>query len=106
MASEVAYLNGEKFRPVVPMLLRNCDDLRGYPANNTGRSSTTASVTAPNDPSRHPLGEGCVDAIANARMVKKQPMRWSPQGTPHVAVVRAAVLDGHLGAPMGLPPAA
>jgi hypothetical protein len=36
MASEVAYLNGDKFRPAVARLLWNCDDLRCYLANNTG----------------------------------------------------------------------
>ena len=30
--------------------------------------------------------EGCVDEIANARMAKKQRMRWSPQGAHRVAV--------------------
>lgn len=34
MASEVAYLNGERFRPAVARLLWNCDDLRCYLANN------------------------------------------------------------------------
>jgi hypothetical protein len=38
--------------------------------------------------------EGCVDEIANARMAKKQRMRWSPWGAHCVATVRAAVLDG------------
>jgi hypothetical protein len=38
--------------------------------------------------------EGCVDEIANARMAKKQRMRWSPRGAHCVATVRAAVLDG------------
>src|SRR5579859_7944014 len=42
--------------------------------------------------------EGCVDEIANARMVKRQRMRWSPRGAHRVAVVRAAVLDARLGA--------
>ena len=35
MASEVAYVNGDKFRPAVARLLWNCDDLRRYLANNT-----------------------------------------------------------------------
>ena len=34
MASEVAYVNGDKFRPSVARLLWNCDDLRRYLANN------------------------------------------------------------------------
>ena len=37
-----------------------------------------------------PRRNGCVDEIANARMAKKQRMRWSPQGAHRVAVVRAA----------------
>ena len=40
--------------------------------------------------------EGCVDEIANARMAKKQRMRWSPRGAHCVATVRAAVLDRRL----------
>jgi len=40
--------------------------------------------------------EGLVNEIANVRMGKKQRMRWSPSGAHHVAIVRAAVLDGRL----------
>ena len=36
---------------------------------------------------------------ANARMGKKQRMRWSPTGAHRVALVRAAVLDGRLKPP-------
>jgi hypothetical protein len=50
--------------------------------------------------------EGCVDEIANARMAKKQRMRWSPRGALRVAVFRAAVLDSRLSVRMGLPLAA
>jgi len=50
--------------------------------------------------------EGCVDEIANARMAKKQRMRWSPQGAHFVATVRAAVLDGRLKPTAHLPLAA
>ena len=42
--------------------------------------------------------EGWVDEIANARMSKRQRMRWSPRGVHRVAVVRAAVLNARLGA--------
>ena len=40
--------------------------------------------------------EGCVDDIGNTRMGKRRRMRWSPKGAHHVAIVRAAVLDGRL----------
>ena len=36
LASEVAHLNGDRFRRPVARLLWNCDDLRRYLANNTG----------------------------------------------------------------------
>ncbi len=40
--------------------------------------------------------EGSVDDIANARMGKRNRMRWTPKGAQRVAVTRAAVLDGRL----------
>ena len=40
--------------------------------------------------------EGCVKEMANAGIAKKQRMRWSPRGAHHVAVVRAAVVDGRV----------
>jgi hypothetical protein len=50
--------------------------------------------------------EGCVDEIANARMAKKQRMRWSPRGAHRVATVRSAVLDGRFKTTTDLRPAA
>jgi len=50
--------------------------------------------------------EGCVDEIANARMAKKQRMRWSPRGAHCVATVRAAVLNDRLKRATDLPGAA
>lgn len=40
--------------------------------------------------------EGCVDGFAHSRMGKRRRTRWFAQGQHHVAVVRAAVLDGRL----------
>lgn len=106
IASEVAYLNGERFRSAVARLLWNCDDLRRYLANNTGslidygeryRSKLSISTSR---------AEGGVDEIANARMAKKQRMRWLPQGAHRIAVVRAAVLDRRLTAQSNRPIAA
>ena len=87
MASEVAYLNGEKFRPAIARLLWNCADLRRYLANNVDALIDYGTRYR----SKLPI---CVDEIANARMAKKQRMRWSPRGAHCVATVRAAVLDG------------
>jgi hypothetical protein len=96
MASEVAYVNGGKFRPAVARLLWNCDDLRRYLANNNGPLIDYGERYRSEKPISTSRAEGCVDEIANARMAKKQRMRWSPQGAHRVAVVRAAVLDGRL----------
>ena len=96
MASEVAYVNGDKFRPAVVRLLWNCDDLRRYLANNTASLIDYGERYRSNMPISTSRAEGCVDEIANARMAKKQRMRWSPQGAHRIAVVRAAVLDGRL----------
>jgi hypothetical protein len=91
MASEVAYLNGEKFRPAVARLLWNCDDLRRYLANNVNALIDYGTRYRSKLPISTSRAEGCVDEIANARMAKKQRMRWFPQGAHCVATVRAAV---------------
>ena len=96
IASEVAYVNGDKFRPAVARLLWNCDDLRRYLANNSASLIDYGERYRSRMPISTSRAEGCVDEIANARMAKKQRMRWSPQGAHRVALVRAAVLDGRL----------
>jgi hypothetical protein len=96
MASEVAYVNGDKFRPAVARLLWNCDDLRRYLANNTASLIDYGERYRSKMPISTSRAEGCVDEIANARMAKKQRMRWSPHGAHRIAVVRSAVLDGLL----------
>jgi hypothetical protein len=96
MTSEVAHLNGEKFRPKVVRLLWNCDDLRRYLANNTASLIDYGARYRSKLPISTSRAEGCVDEIANTRMAKKQRMRWSPQGAHRISVVRAAVLDGRL----------
>lgn len=106
MASEIAYLNGEKFRPAVARLLWNCDDLRRYLANNAGSLIDYGERYRSKLPISTSRAEGCVDEVANARMAKKQRMRWSPQGAHRIAVVRAAVLDGRLKTQTNFPMAA
>ncbi len=96
MASEVAYMNGETFRPPIARLLWNCDDLRRYLANNTGSLIDYGQRYRSKLPISTSRAEGCGDEIANSRMAKKQGMRWSPQGAHRMSTVRAAVLDGRL----------
>ena len=96
MASEIVYLNGETFRSAIDRLLWNCDDLRRYLANNVDALIDYGERYRSKLPISTSRAEDCVDEIANARMAKKQRMRWSPRGAHCVATVRAAVLDGRL----------
>ena len=105
-APGVAYMNGEIFRSAVARLLWNCDDLRRYLENAGSSLIDYGERYRSKLPISTSRAEGCVDEIANARMAKKQRMRWSPHGAHRVAVVRAAVLDGRLTQPPNLPIAA
>jgi hypothetical protein len=95
-------MNGETFRPPIARLLWNCDDLRRYLANNTESLIDYGDRYRSKLPISTSRAEGWADEIANARMAKKQRMRWSPQGAHRISTVRAAVLDGRLKAPVGL----
>jgi hypothetical protein len=105
-ASEVAYMNGEAFRRPVAPLLWNCDDLRCYLSNNRDSLIDYGKPYRSKLPVSTSRAEGCVDEIANARMAKKQRMRWSPQGAHRISTVRAAALDGRLKVVVDLPKAA
>lgn len=106
MASEVAYLDGEKFRPAVARLPWNCDDLPRHLVNNAGSRIDYGERYRSKLPISTSRADGWVDEIANARMAKKQRMRGSPQGAHRIAVVRAAVLGGRLKTKTELPLAA
>ena len=96
LASEAVYLNGDQLRASVVRFLNRCDTLRGYLANNERALIDYGSRYRVGLPVSSSRAEGCVDEIANARMAKRQRMRWSPRDAHRIAVVRAAVLDGRL----------
>jgi hypothetical protein len=73
-----------------------CKELEGYAQNNRDSITNYHRRYHGKQPVSSSRAEGCVDEIANARMGKKQRMRWSPRGAHRVALVRAAVLDGRL----------
>jgi transposase InsO family protein len=68
--------------------------LKGYAQNNCNAITNYHRRYHGKQPVSSSRADGCVDEIANARMGKKQRMRWSPRGAHRVALVRAAVLDG------------
>jgi hypothetical protein len=71
MASEVVYLNGERFRSSIARLLWNCDDLRRYLANNVDALINYGARYRSKLPISTSRAERCVDEIANSRMAKK-----------------------------------
>jgi hypothetical protein len=79
-------------------LLRHCCELRSCVQNNRRAIVSYHRRYHSDRPISTSRAEGCVDGIANARMGRRQRMRWSPRGAHRVAVVRAAVLEGGLGA--------
>jgi hypothetical protein len=101
VAGGIPQLNGVRFERPVQGFLRLCAELRGYIRNNEDAIVCYHQRYHDKRPVSTSRAEGCVDEIANARMAKKQRMRWSPRGAHHVAQVRAATLDGRL-MPLGV----
>lgn len=73
-----------------------CRELYTYLANNMDSLTDYGWRYRNGLPISSSRAEGCVDDIGNTRMGKRRRMRWSPKGAHHVAIVRAAVLDGRL----------
>ena len=76
-ASEVVDLNGERFRSLIGKLVWSCDDLWRYLTNNVDALINYGARYCSKLPISTARAEGCVDEIANARIAKKQRMRWS-----------------------------
>jgi hypothetical protein len=101
LASHAGNIAGSAANPeqvVTRDLLRHCSELRSYVQNNRRAIVSYHRRYHSDRAISTSRAEGCVDEIANARMGERQRMRWSPRGAHRVAVVRAAVLDGRLGA--------
>ena len=97
--SKIAERNGVSVQESTNDLQRLCSELKGYAHNNRDANINYHRRYHGKQPVSTSRAEGCVDEIANARMGKKQRMRWSPHGAHRVALVRAAVLDGRLKPP-------
>jgi hypothetical protein len=94
--SKIGERNGVSVQESTNDLTRLCTELKGYAQNNRDAIIDYHRRYHGRQPVSSSRAEGCVDEIANARIGKKQRMRWSPRGAHRVALVRAAVLDGRL----------
>jgi hypothetical protein len=97
-SEDIAHRNTDPEQVVTRDLLRHYSELRSYVRNNRRAIVSYHRRYHSDRPISTSRAEGCVDEIANARMGKRQRMRWSPRRAHRVAVVRAAVLDSRLGA--------
>jgi hypothetical protein len=66
-------------------------NLRRYLANNVGSPIDYGERCRSKLPISTSRAEGCVDEMGNARMAKKQRMRWSLQGAHRMPIVCTAV---------------
>jgi hypothetical protein len=80
----------------VGRLVARCTELRAYIANNTDALIDYGQRYRAGKPVSSSRAESTVNQLVNARMNKRQQMRWSPQGAHRVLQVRAAVLDNRL----------
>jgi len=78
-------------------LVARCAALRAYIESNEGTLIDYGERYRAGKPISTSRAEGTVNQLVNARMNKRQQMRWSPRGAHRVLQVRAAVLDGRFG---------
>ena len=92
-----ALLNDAAVAAKVGRLVAHCTELRGYIENNEDALIDYGQRYRAGKPISNSRTEGTVNQLVNARMNKRQQMRWSPRGAHRVLQVRAAVLDGRFG---------
>ena len=98
MAGNAIWLNGESGRARTERFIQLVRELETY--------LTLNAAALVNYDRRYRAGlriatsgaESIVNNLVNARMNKRRQMRWSPRGAHRVLQVRAAVIDGRLGA--------
>jgi hypothetical protein len=96
-AENTILLNGAAVETKAGRLVARCTELHGYIETNEGALIDYGQRYRAGKPISTSRAEGTVAHLVNARMNKRQQMRWSPRGAHRVLQVRAAVLDGRLG---------
>jgi hypothetical protein len=98
MAGNASWLNGQSERVRIERFAQLARELETYLTLNAaalvdyGRRYRAGLRIATSG------AESIVNSLVNARMNKRRQMRWSPMGAHRVLQVRAAIIDGRLGA--------
>lgn len=98
MAGNAIWLNGHSGRIRIERFAQHARELETYLTLNAaalvdyGRRYRAGLRIATSG------AESIVNSLVNVRMNKRRQMRWSPRGAHRVLQVRAAVVDGRLGA--------
>ena len=89
--------NGAAVAAKARTLVTHCTELRTYIENNAGALIDYGERYRAGKPISTSRAEGTVNHLVNARMNKRQQIRWTPTGAHRVLQVRAAVLDRRCG---------
>lgn len=98
MAANAIWLNGERGRARIERFAQLAGELETYLDLNAGALVDYGRRQRAGLPIATSCAESIVNSLVNARMNKRRQMRWTPHGAHRVLQVRAAVIDGRLGA--------
>jgi len=96
-AENATLLSGAAVEAKIGRLVAHCTELRATIENNEGALIDYGQRYRAGKPISTSRVEGTVNRLVNARMNKREQMRWSPLGAHRVLQVRAALLDARFG---------
>jgi hypothetical protein len=98
MAENAVWLNGQQGRSRIERFAQLTRELEAYLDLNAHALVDYGRRQRAGLPIATSCAESTVNSLVNARMNKRRQMRWTPHGAHRVLQVRAAVIDGRLGA--------
>jgi hypothetical protein len=96
MLCRIVIAETPKFRESLKSLDYRVRDLFAYLQSNEGALVAYGKRHRAGKLISTALAESAVNQVINARMCKRQQMRWSPRGAHLLAQVRCAVINGDL----------
>ncbi|MFM0077621.1 ISKra4 family transposase [Paraburkholderia sediminicola] len=86
----------QRFARSLEQLAYRLDELFAYLESNHGSTIAYGKHYRAHRPISTAMAESAVNQVVNARMCKRQHMRWTPRGAHLLAQVRCAVINGDL----------